>query len=177
MVEERKPDNRIWWVVGIALVLLLVLCLCVACVAAAGAASLFYVRTSSYTESYSGPPVERVVPVPEISVPVYPIPAEPEQDPDFRMARGAHILSVAPGSPADAAGLRAGDIITMVDGRALGTNYDLTQALSGKRAGEMVTIEWWSRQTRGVQTVRVQLGSNPDGSGRAYLGIEYRMRP
>ncbi len=176
MVEERKPNNRIWWVIGIALVLLLVLCLCVACVAAAGMASFFSIRTSDTSQQYYGPAPERVVPPRVATVPVVPVPTV-EVEPDFRMQSGAHILSIGVGSPADQAGWQPGDIIVKVDGRALGTNYDLAQALSGKRPGEMVTIEWWSRQTRGVQTVRVQLGSNPDGSGRAYLGIEYRMRP
>ncbi len=175
MAGESEPDKRIWWIVGVALALLL-LCLCGACVVAAGAASFLSVRSGETRCECSTPSPERVVPQPEATVPAMPIPT-PDVEPDFRMQSGAHILGIVAGSPADQIGWRPGDVIAKVDGRALGSNYDLRQALSGKRPGDMVAIEWWSRQTRELQTVRVQLGSNPDGSGRAYLGIEYRMRP
>jgi|GEM_PF-5373850 len=171
MTEERKSDSRIWWVVGLVLVILLGLCLCTACLAVAGAAAFFNVSSSTTTYHQAVPMPERVVPVPEEA------PVPQQEEPEFRMQSGAQVLTIQPGSPADGVGWEPGDVIIAVDGRALGSNYDLQQALAEKKPGDMVSFDWWSRRTRALQTVQLQLGSNPDGSGRAYLGIEYRMRP
>jgi len=170
MTEERKSDSRIWWVVGILLVLLL-LCLCTSCIVVTGMASFFTINTRTTEYSYSSPVPERAVPVPEVA------PVPQQEEPEFRMQSGAQVLTIQPGSPADGVGWEPGDVIIAVDRRALGSNYDLQQALAEKKPGDMVSFDWWSRRTRALQTVQLQLGSNPDGSGRAYLGIEYRMRP
>ena len=172
MDEERRPDNRIWWVVGLVLVLLLALCLCTSCLLVAGTVSFF--STTSRTTSYS---YSELVPESAVTVPAMPLPIPEQEGPDYRMRTGAHILSIAPGSPAEGVGWEPGDIITMVDGRALGSNYDLRQALSDKRPGDMVSVEWWSRRTRETQGVRLQLGRHPDRTDDVYLGIEYRMQP
>jgi putative serine protease PepD len=43
--------------------------------------------------------------------------------------RGAYVGGVNPGSPAEAAGLKAGDVITAVGGTPVGSVDDLTAAL------------------------------------------------
>jgi S1-C subfamily serine protease len=48
---------------------------------------------------------------------------------------------VHPDTPADLAGLVAGDIITAVNGRRTRSNTDVLQYIGGRAAGEKVTIE------------------------------------
>lgn len=85
---------------------------------------------------------------------------------------GALILSVAPGSPAERAGLRAGDWITAVDGQALSSGEDLANRISAHRPGDSIRLTIW-RPAEGERTVTVTLGENPQKPGQAYLGVRY----
>jgi putative serine protease PepD len=72
---------------------------------------------------------------------------------------GAEIQGVTPGSPAQAAGLQAGDVITGVDGSPVQDPDDVSQAVSGFRPGDEVEIEV-SRD--GVsRTFDIELGTRP----------------
>ncbi|HYO92393.1 MAG TPA: PDZ domain-containing protein, partial [Pyrinomonadaceae bacterium] len=51
--------------------------------------------------------------------------------------KGLLITSVRENSPAEKAGLRAGDVITEADGQSTGTVADLMRALSSKEEGEI----------------------------------------
>lgn len=169
-MSEQRSNRGVWWVVGIAAVLILLLILCLACVCVG---SLLFLRTSSFRgPQYYGPVPERVV-----TVPVRPEPLVPEPTPQHRPETGALVLVVEPGSPADALGLEPGDIILAVDGRNLGPDLTLRQALERFEAGDSVSITWWVRRTREVQTAMAKLGTHPEGTGRPYLGIEYRTLP
>jgi len=52
---------------------------------------------------------------------------------------GVVILEVAPGSPADAAGLREGDVVVFFDGKEIRTSEELIEAVRGRRPGDEVT--------------------------------------
>lgn len=54
--------------------------------------------------------------------------------------RGAFVVQVEPGSPADDAGLRRGDIIMAVDGQAVAAMDDLSVALITHRPGDTVSL-------------------------------------
>lgn len=59
--------------------------------------------------------------------------------PDYaESVEGVKIAGVRPGSPAERAGMRAGDVIVRVGGREIRNVYDYTDALQGLRAGEEV---------------------------------------
>lgn len=67
--------------------------------------------------------------------------------------RGVLITSVAPGSPAERAGLKAGDVITAVDGKEITSPYTLTRELSRREGTVTLTIIRNKQQ----QTVTVEI--------------------
>ena len=56
------------------------------------------------------------------------------------IARGATVASVTPGSPAERAGLRRGDVITRVRTRNVRNRFDWDAALLDLRVGEQVPL-------------------------------------
>jgi S1-C subfamily serine protease len=68
---------------------------------------------------------------------------------------GAVIADVVSGGPADDAGLQAGDVVTAVDGQAVGTPAEITSLLLDKQPGDTVAV------TTQNGTVTVTLGSGP----------------
>jgi putative serine protease PepD len=66
---------------------------------------------------------------------------------------------VRSGTPAEAAGLQAGDTIVSIDGQRVTTGDGLTSSISAKKPGDKVTIVF----ERGGQThsVEVTLASRP----------------
>ena len=55
---------------------------------------------------------------------------------------GALITDVVDGTPAAAAGLQAGDVITAIDGQAVDSNDGLSTRLHGHHAGDKVKVTW-----------------------------------
>ncbi len=61
--------------------------------------------------------------------------------PDFSPADfGVRLTGVRAGSPADRAGIRAGDVIVRLGGMEIADLYALTDALRAHRAGDRVSI-------------------------------------
>jgi PDZ domain-containing secreted protein len=86
---------------------------------------------------------------------------------------GATILDVVPDSPADRAGLRAGDVVVAVDGQELDAENDLAGLVAAHEPGDSVTLEI-EEPGEGPRQVTVELGEHPDEEGTAYLGVRYR---
>jgi putative serine protease PepD len=74
-----------------------------------------------------------------------------------RKLDGARVDSVVPGQPAAAAGLRAGDLITAVDGQKVTGSIDLVVAIRTHVPGDTVTLT--VRRGGQVHQVKVQLAS------------------
>jgi S1-C subfamily serine protease len=73
---------------------------------------------------------------------------------------GALVAQVVPGSPADQAGIVAGDTITALDGQPVATYDALGPMLLQHAAGDTVTIDWID-QTGAAQTASVQTAAGP----------------
>jgi S1-C subfamily serine protease len=70
---------------------------------------------------------------------------------------GALIEAVQQGSPADGAGLRAGDVITSIDGKAVADGSALQQVIRGQKSGTTVTLS--VTRNGATSTVKVKLGT------------------
>lgn len=73
---------------------------------------------------------------------------------------GAEIVQIQPGSPADDAGLRVGDVITAFDGRQMTSAIDLVAAVTPREPGDDVVLD----VVRGDEeiTVEMTLGTTPN---------------
>ena len=68
---------------------------------------------------------------------------------------------VIPGSPAEAAGLQAGDIITAIDGEQIGAESDLSMLILPHAPGDTITLR--VLRDNSVQEIEVTLGELPAG--------------
>lgn len=81
---------------------------------------------------------------------------------------GAVVMDVLDGSPAMQAGLQDGDVITRVDGTAIGRPADLTRAIRDRKAGDEVELE--VLRDGSSRTMRVELGDSPHTFSFSFRG-------
>ncbi len=105
---------------------------------------------------------------------VRPEPIVPAPD-EAAEGAGARVTRVVEGSPAASAGLRAGDLITVVGGSAINQAGMLEQVIRRLRPGDRTEIVFWRQGQRRATSVR--LGTNPDDPNVAYLGVYYAFNP
>ncbi|MGQ9851608.1 MAG: PDZ domain-containing protein [Aggregatilineaceae bacterium] len=88
---------------------------------------------------------------------------------------GVTVRTVVPGSPADDAGLRPGDVIEAVDGTAIETAQQMVEIIGGHVPGdEIVLTVSWRGDSRKVK-VSVTLGTQP-AQPKVWSGPGYMMR-
>ncbi len=75
----------------------------------------------------------------------------------YELPQGVLVTDVTQAHSSWKAGLRVGDVICGLDGRAMDTQEDLTDALNRLRAGQQVHIEIFRSQTRERFTARVTI--------------------
>jgi hypothetical protein len=74
--------------------------------------------------------------------------------PDFdEPPKGVRFADVRDGTPAAAAGLKAGDILIEFDGKEIGNLYDFTYALRAHKPGDLVIV----KVLRGKQTIEAKV--------------------
>jgi Do/DeqQ family serine protease len=77
----------------------------------------------------------------QLGVSLYPVTPEVARSLGLREPTGGLVAQVNPGSPAQKAGVRAGDVITAIAGRRIKSNTDLRNAIGFLRVGDRVTID------------------------------------
>jgi len=162
-MEEDQVRLTGWHLVAIALgLLVLAMSCCSLGLVVGGAAGYSLGRATARLEATP----ELEIPVPVIPTPVSPpeVTPVPGERPYLgiryiQRPRGAEVQEVIPGSPAEAAGLRVGDLIRKVDGRAVSSGRPLADVLSAYRPGDRVvlTVE---REGREIE-IPVTLGRRP----------------
>jgi len=75
-------------------------------------------------------------------------------------ASGALVSNVAPGSPAEKAGLQPGDVVRAVDGRPVGTSSDLSSRVASLGPGSRVALA--ILRDGAEKTIDVKIGTFPD---------------
>ncbi len=70
---------------------------------------------------------------------------------------GAYLVQVAPGGPADRAGLKEGDVITLYDKNLISSGDALTVAVSESKPGQQVTVRYVRNGVAG--TAKITLGT------------------
>ncbi|MFO0334842.1 MAG: Do family serine endopeptidase, partial [Pseudomonadota bacterium] len=97
--------------------------------------------------------------------------------------RGALVADVLDGTPAKKAGLRAGDVILGVNGRAIERSGDVSATIAGLKPGTQATLEVWrDRKSRQVEVEIAELdegrvarvNTEGGGGGNAQLGLTLR---
>lgn len=75
---------------------------------------------------------------------------------------GARLAEVRPGSPADDAGLRQGDVVTAAEGDAIESADDLRAAVEAREPGD--SLELTVERGGDERTITVELGTRPESS-------------
>jgi membrane-associated protease RseP (regulator of RpoE activity) len=81
--------------------------------------------------------------------------------------QGASISNVQSGSPADQAGLKAGDVVTAVDSNPVTSASQLAQRISGFQAGDQITITYTRSGASAQATVKLGSRAAPQPSNPA----------
>jgi serine protease Do len=85
---------------------------------------------------------------PWLGVSLYPVNQFVVQRYNLAVDKGAFVVNVASGSPADEAGLIVGDVITSFGGKEIDTVDDLIQAIRSAQIGQKVEITYWRGETQ-----------------------------
>jgi len=93
-----------------------------------------------------------------------------------RGTAGAIVTEVVPDSPAENAGLAAGDVILAVGSERMDAGAELADVISAYEPGDSVVLEVEGADGE-PRTVEVVLGEHPEDESRAYLGVRYSSRP
>jgi serine protease Do len=75
-------------------------------------------------------------------------------------AIGALIANVDPGSPAEKAGLRPGDVVLALNGQRIEQSSELPRLVGEQRPGAQVSLSIW--RERGVREIKATLGEIPN---------------
>lgn len=78
---------------------------------------------------------------------------------NLAVSKGAFVVEVAPGSPADKAGLKAGDVITKFESKDIVTVDELLSALHLSQIGQQAAITYW--RGKGTFTTSATLIESP----------------
>ncbi|MFB0536494.1 MAG: PDZ domain-containing protein [Anaerolineae bacterium] len=89
--------------------------------------------------------------------------------PHGEIEQGLIIWRVSEDSPASAAGLKGGDVITAIDGEPVASPQALTDAVAEREPGDEITLTVFRGKEE--SEMEITLGEHPDEEGKAYLGV------
>ncbi len=110
-----------------------------------------------------------------LGVEIQPVTPEVAESLALKSDKGALVSNAQDESPALKAGLKAGDIITAVDGKDVASPKELAKIIGGVAPGKTVEITLW--RDGKTQTVKVDLGTLPGAEKQASAGDEEKAAP
>jgi serine protease Do len=87
-------------------------------------------------------------------------------------AQGALIAGVEPGSPADKAGLKSGDVVLSVNGKEVSQLGQLSGEIAGMKPGSTAKLELWRNGSRSNVDVRIGELNEPTNVAAAGQGAQ-----
>ena len=75
---------------------------------------------------------------------------------------GAMVSNVEPGSPADKAGIRVGDILTSIDGQEVKSSWGIMAKVRGLDDGQQIPVEVWRNGKAQNLTVAIVVKERPE---------------
>jgi serine protease Do len=136
-----------------------------------GINSMIYSRTGGYMGVSFAIPIEVALDVAKqlqqsgkvtrgrLGVGIQPVTKELAQSFRLDSATGAVVTNVEPGSPADKAGLKPGDVILSYNGKKIENPNDLPRFVAGTKPGEKAELEIWRNGKR--EQVAAAVGEFP----------------
>jgi len=106
-----------------------------------------------------------------LGVATYPVNEDVRERFGLAAAEGALVVDVTLGSPADVAGLRAGDVITSLGGRRIASPDDLSRIVRDHNPGERVEMVWRRGDREMVATVTLVQAVRPRNRVKATDGV------
>lgn len=91
--------------------------------------------------------------------------------PEGEVEQGAVVRRVTEDSPAEAAGLRPGDIITTVDDEPLNSPDDLVNVVAEHQPGDKLSLTVYRPEEENTIEIQATLAEHPEEEGKAYLGV------
>jgi S1-C subfamily serine protease len=91
--------------------------------------------------------------------------------PEGEFEQGAIVRRVSEDSPASAAGLEKGDVITAIDGEPVESRQALADAIAEYKPGDRITLTVYQPDGEEEREIEITLGEHPDEEGKAYLGV------
>ena len=88
---------------------------------------------------------------------------------------GVLVSSVSENGPAAKAGVRVGDVITSVNGKATGSARDLRQAIKDNHAGDSIRIEVLRGKSRQALVATAEEREMPEFRAFNFKGLEHMM--
>ncbi len=88
---------------------------------------------------------------------------------EFDFTSSTVILDVIPDSPAEEAGLEAGDVIAAINGQEVENSQEIIEAITGMELGDeiLITVD---RPGESLE-INATLGEHPEVENQAYLGV------
>jgi len=171
---EGEKQNRTTLIAVITGIVALLLGLCLG--GLAGGVGGYLIGRSAGPRVAPAQLLPRGMPTPQRRLPAVPTPSAPQTPERMRPGGlmpqgGAMIQEVVADSPAAEAGLKVGDIITMVDKTPIDADHRLADVVAQYKPGDKVTLTVW--RTANTRTITVTVGAHPDDAQRAYLGVRY----
>ncbi|HKJ57132.1 MAG TPA: PDZ domain-containing protein [Nitriliruptoraceae bacterium] len=94
------------------------------------------------------------------------------------LTAGAEVVTVLPDTPAETSELTPGDVVTAVDGEAVGNADEAVAAIGVLAPGDVVTLTLGEGDD--ATDVDVELAENPEDADRPYVGVllrDYQVLP